>query len=547
MAEPTSDKANTTLHGYGMSPGLALGKAFVYQDIVERDHERYEIEKDRVEGEYARIERAFEYVLEDLGLSADRVEEELDAGHAAIFHAHRSMLGAPSLREELRKELEAELVNAEHVVQRVFQRHIRAFRRMTDQAFRSRADDVMDLGRRLLRRLVGIHAHTLEDIPSGSVLVARRLLPSDTVHLSRNATVAVVVAYGGPASHSALLTREMGIPAVGQLADEIEAITANDVVLVNGSSGRVVVAPDDEAIGRFEKERAKSVARQDRARKRCRERATTPSGIPVSVLANIGCQEDALVAAENGADGVGLCRIEYLYLSRQTPPSGEELQEELRPSIERFSCKSFTVRLLDAGADKDVPSLNLPAEPDPALGRRGVRLLIEYPDLLDTQLTALIQLGRKYDIRILVPMITMAEEMQEVRRALGRAAAELGVKAAPPLGAMIETPAAALCVADIVKHADFLSVGTNDLTQYALAAGRENPLVSDYFVDDHPAILRLLRMIAGDAGDRPVEVCGELAANDEALPTLVDMGFRALSVAPARVPALKEGIRSLEA
>lgn len=258
---------------------------------------------------------------------------------------------------------------------------------------------------------------------------------------------------------------------------------------------------------------------------------------------NVGCSEDVAVAAENGADGVGLYRIEQFYLARTTPPSVQELHEELRRALAPLRGKKITIRLLDLGADKPVPFVQFPPEDDPFLGRRGVRLLLKYPDLLDTQLKALLELARDQDVHILVPMVTLARDMARVRLRLREIADAAGIATIPPLGAMIETPAAALCVEEIIRHSDFLSIGTNDLTQFTMAAGRENPLVNEYFLENHPAVLRLVGMVLVEAGEVPVSVCGELGADLSSIPALLKLGLRSLSVAPPLVPSAKQAIR----
>jgi phosphotransferase system enzyme I (PtsI) len=215
----------------------------------------------------------------------------------------------------------------------------------------------------------------------------------------------------------------------------------------------------------------------------------------------------------------------------------------LKDTFAPLAGKPITVRLLDLGADKPVPFLKLPAEDDPFLGRRGVRLLLRYPDLLDTQFKALLEFSQEFDVRILVPMVTVANDMAQIRRRLIEVANAGGMRRIPPLGAMIETPAAALGISEIVQHADFLSIGTNDLTQYTMAAGRENPLVNDYFVEGHPTVLRLIRIVVEEAGQTPVSICGELASELGSVPILLSLGMRSLSVAPPLVPKVKEAIR----
>jgi phosphotransferase system enzyme I (PtsI) len=540
----TERQRNTILLGLGVSAGLAEGRAFVYGDIL-HNLEWYEIAKHQVASEHARIERAMEKVLVELGRSAERVEADLNTDLALIFRAHEAMLRDPGLTTELREELEQELVNAEQIVKRVFRRLERKFRATANEETRERADDVADLGRQVLQALAGIQTHILENIAPDSVLVARRLLPSDTVHLSRKSVVAVVAEFGGSASHAALLTREMGIPAVTQIPVVCDAIIPGETVLVDGFTGTVIVAPDSETQAEFAQRARENRVSWAASRRGCHEPATTMDGVTVAVMANIGCREDAALAAESGADGIGLYRLEQLYLSRKTLPTEEELLESMRSTVEPVGDKPITIRLLDVGADKKLPFLDLSAEVNPFLGRRGVRILLAYPELLETQLRALTRLSLEHDVRILVPMVTLAAEMERVGELLAGATASVGVDRRPPLGAMIETPAAALCAAELMEHADFLSIGTNDLTQYTMAAGREDPLVSDYFRDDHPAVLRLVRLVSEAVGDAPLALCGELAGRANALPILIGAGIRSLSVAPPLVPAVKAAVRKL--
>jgi phosphotransferase system enzyme I (PtsI) len=484
-------------------------------------------------------------VRQDLRLSANRVKQELDTELAEIFRAQELILSDVSLLEEILEELQRELVNAEYVMQRVLRRWERKFRTMDDAILRQRAEDIADLNRRLLRSLQGIYAHALEDIPEDSVLVARRLLPSDTVFLSRQSTVAVVVEYGGTGSHTALLTRALGIPAVGQIADVLQHIPPEEMVLVDGSRGTVLVSPDSDTLTSFERRKEHYQVHITKAKEHCHDPANTQDGANIEVMANITCREDAEQALENGADGIGLYRLESFYLSRKILPSEQELVEEMKQTLLPVKEQRITIRVLDVGGDKELPFLPLPHEENPFLGRRGVRLLLAYPDLLDTQLNAIMRLSRLFDIRILIPMVTLADDMKHVQERLRKAAMEMEIGTLPPLGAMIETPAAALCVESLLTYADFFSIGTNDLTQYTMAAGRENSLVNNYFQDDHPAVLSLLRMVFEQADSRPVSLCGELAGNTEALSGVLRTGIRNLSVAPSLVPIVKERIRNI--
>lgn len=533
------------LLGQCISDGLALGKAFLYEDILLRENESYDITPDMVMGEVCRFEKAITEVREDLQNAADRVERELNRDMADIFHAHREMLSGPGLLDDFEKEVQNELHNAEQVVKRVFHRRERRLRDSENQLMQERADDVADLCRRLLKKLAGIQAHSLEDIPDGSIIVARRLLPSDTVFLTRNATCGVIVEHGGSGSHAALLTREMGIPAVGQVRGAMDQIREGDTLALDGTHGEVFLNPSDEAVKRFQSRMKQAERQTAKARKLSHQHAVTLDGERVWVMANVATREDVELALQNGADGVGLYRLEAFYLPLKMPPTADELFEHLRHHLAPMKERSVNVRLLDVGGDKDLPYLNFPYDSNPFLGCRGVRLLLKYPYLLRTQVEALLRLGQEYRLQVIIPMVTFPEEVIKVRRVFEEVSRELGIDPIPQLGAMVETPAAALCVDDLAQVSDGLNIGTNDLTQYTLAAGRENELVDEYFADDHPAVLQLVeRVVRGAArAGKPTGVCGELAGKFHSLEKLLHTGVRGLSVAASKVPLIKEAIR----
>jgi phosphoenolpyruvate-protein phosphotransferase len=540
---PAREHTDIRIAGRALAPGLVIGGAFVYREPTEAPAEPDDIERHQIAEELRRLDRAMGTVREDLRVSAHRIEADTDAKLAAIFQAHEAMLQDPSLQQEIRAAVEGELISATQALTRVFRRWERTFREMTQPAQQQTAEDLADLRRRLLREMTGVKTTALEKMPPGRVLVARRLLPSDTVALPRRAVTGIVLEFGGPGSHAALLAEALGIPTVAQIPNAREIIADDDVLIVDGFRGEIVVNPDAATHTRYTEEIEGALARSAELTQLARQPACTRDGTKIAVLANVGCREDVSTAVEHGADGVGLYRLEQFYLSRKTPPTAVELLADLREMFAPLRGKPITVRLLDLGGDKPLPFLKLPPEDNPFLGRRGVRLLLRYPDLLDTQLQALWQLAREHDVRILVPMVTLAEEMAEVRMRFAAVAKEAGQNELPPLGAMIETPAAALSVAGIIAYADFLSIGTNDLTQYTMAAGRENPLVSEYFREDHPAVLRLVRIVVEEAGRVPVAVCGELARQVDAVPTLLKLGIRSLSVAPPLVPGVKEAVR----
>jgi phosphotransferase system enzyme I (PtsI) len=533
-----------TLVGTGVSPGLAKGKAFVYIDVLQRDSEYYKIDASHIDEEKTRIEKALDDVRQSLVIDAKQIKGKLGKYSSDIFLAQEAILRDAYVVKEIKRFLEVEMINAEQVVRSVFRLIARRFRDMKDDILRDRGDDIDDLSRRLLLSLAGIHAHSLENLPEDTVLVARRLLPSDTVFLSRSSTVAVLAEFAGPAAHAALLARELGIPCVGGISDLFETVKTGEVILLNGIDGTAVINPDSHALRKYERSREDVRKHRETLVINSLTKPTiTLDGIDVSVMANVRSHDDVKCAMARGADGIGLFRTEPFFLAAKHFPTDKEFAEFLLYSLHPARGKQIDVRLLDIGADKNPIYLHLPPEPDPFLGRRGVRVLRRYPDLLEAQLRALLEVSRQFPIGVLIPMVTTESDVTEIAGLFHRLADEMGIRDLPRLGAMIETPAAALSVPSLTRHLDFLSIGSNDLTQYTLAAGRENPLVGDYFIDDHPAVLRLIDIVVKESGDTPVSICGELAGRIHAIPRLLETGIRSLSVSAALVPDAKAAVR----
>jgi len=539
-----SDKKNTlTLSGSPLSPGLAEGKIFIYRDILTRLDEFYDIEEKQVEEELKRLDRAIKRILHDLKDLAGRVQEEIDPELSGIFHAHIAMVQDRRLREEMEKEIRDELVSAGSAVRTAFRRWERRFRSLETEIARQKGDDMHDLARRLVSSLAGIRAHALEELPSGSVLVANRLLPSDAVFLSQRTAAAALLEKGGPGSHAALFARETGLPCIAGLTGLLEKVSPDTLALVDADEGKVIIHPGNEEQSAFRKKVRQRREELKKARVLAHQPAVTGDGIRIHVLANVGSHQDTAEAIKNGAEGIGLYRIEQAYLGRQEPPDTDELLEEMRKTLEPAGDLPVYVRLLDIGADKPLPFIDPPIEANPALGQRGVRFLQKYPRLLQTQLEGLLQLSSEFDLHILVPMVTLPRDMLEVREHLTSSASRSGISSIPKLGAMIETPAAALSAGEIARYADFLSFGTNDLTQYAFAADRENADVDRYFDDSHHVIFRLLEIAHADVPGMPLSVCGELAGRPEYTSKLLSRGVTSLSVAPPLVPGIKKTVR----
>ncbi len=538
-------QSEVRLSGRSISPGLGMGRAWIVADVLKWSGPPAPIGPNDVDSELARLARSFEETLAELDQYAKRIEVEFDAGLAGIFRAHGAMLRELFASGEFERELRVSLLTAEAVVRRVLQRWYQKFERLDNQTLRQRADDVLDLGRNIIRRLRGEQEAGFKAIPEGSILVVERLLPSDVVTLPKSNVAAVVVETLGQGSHAALLAREKGIPTIAEIPGILALLSSGAELLVDGCHGTLVIAPQVATRSEFQERMEKWRATLVRCKAACRQPARTLDGQLIDVAANIGIHDDVGLALDNGADGVGLLRIEQLYFARPIPPTEDELFSELESLVAPLGGRSVTIRLLDVGGDKPLPYLNLPPTANPTLGRRGVRLLLNFAQLVRTQIGAILKLSREHSLRVLIPMVTLEDDIRLMRETFDALCTERKVSKPPEFGAMVETPAAALAIPALAKHVDFFCVGTNDLTQYTLAAARDDASVNDYYLDSHESIMRLLGIILDDAGARPVTLCGELAGREASVPRLLKMGFRALSVAPTVIPTTKELIRKL--
>jgi phosphoenolpyruvate-protein phosphotransferase (PTS system enzyme I) len=538
-------QSEVRLSGRSISPGLGVGQAWVVGDVLNWSGPPAQIGPNDVDGELDRLAHAYEETLAELDQYAKRIEAEFDSALAGVFRAHGEMLRELFASGEFTRELRASLLTAEAIVRRVLKRWYQKFQALENPTFRQRADDVLDLGRNMIRRLRGQQDAGLKAIPEHSILVVERLLPSDVVLLPKANVGAVVVETLGQGSHAALLAREKGIPTITEIPEILSQISRGTELLVDGFRGTLVIAPKNATRTDFQERMEKWRASLVRCKAACREPARTLDGQLIHVEANIGIHDDVELALDNGADGVGLLRIEQLYFARPTPPTEDELISELESLVAPLGDRPVTIRLLDIGGDKPLPYLGLPLTSNPVLGLRGVRLLLNYSQLVRTQIGAILKLSQEHSLRVLIPMVTLEDDIRRMREAFDALSAERKITNPPSFGAMVETPAAALAIPALSKHVDFFCVGTNDLTQYTLAAARDDASVNDYYLDSHESILRLLSIILADAGERSVTLCGELAGREEHVPRLLEMGFRALSVAPTVIPTTKALIRKL--
>jgi len=534
------------LYATTIAPGIGIGELFHLDRDTWSDAPARAIRPAQISAELKRISRAIEDVRGDLDRTIAEIEERFDAHTAGIFRAQQIMLDDPSIGAEIDSILREKLISGEQVVQIVFERAGDRLRATGKDSVASRADDISDLGRRVCLRLGGRKASLRRHFPQGSVLVADELFPSDAAALPRKGIEGIILSRGSPGSHVALFAKEMGIPVVAGIEDLRSIAPTGHRAIVDGTNGAVFIDPGAQSISRFRRRAERGRWVQFRERWLRRKPVATRDGMRVEIFSNVGTLDEAQHARQYGADGIGLFRLEKIYLAANSPPTSAELIEGVGSVIAPFRGKPINVRLLDIGGDKRLPYVDLPHEENPFLGRRGIRLLFDLPELLRAQLRALLHVHRECPLQILVPMVTEPEDVSRVRAILEEIGAKEHISQLPKIGAMIEVPAAALCAADIAAVSDFLSIGTNDLTQYTMAADRGNPTVAEYYRTHHPAIFALLRMVVDQSRGKPVSVCGDIAGDLDALPALFGSGIRSISVVPSVIADVKDRIRSLD-
>ncbi|WP_440765714.1 phosphoenolpyruvate--protein phosphotransferase [Natronorubrum sp. DTA7] len=526
------------LGGTGVTPAVGVGPVHWLAtdlelpeppdaDAVDRSSERERIAAAR--------ERALEALDRERAAAAERVGES----EAQIFDAHAAFLTDPQLEDGIDEAVDDGLP-AEHAVQAAFEDPIAQFEAM-EGPMAERADDLRDVRDRLVRELLGRETAA---IPPGSVLLAERLTPSDTTGLDPDSVAGVATVTGGRTAHAAILARALGLPAVVGVGEALRALEAGTPVVVDGERGRVIADPDPETRDR---------AGRDRTVEPIAEPVATADGRLIEVAANVG-GDDFAAAATQGADGIGLFRTEFLFLDREEPPTEDEQYEAYSDALETFPDGRVIVRTLDVGGDKPLPYREGASERNPFLGARGIRVALEeLSDLFETQLRAICRAAATEnggELAVMFPMIATVEELEATQARLEAAAsalAEEGIEyGRPTVGVMIETPSAVFMTDELAARVDFLSIGTNDLTQYVMAADRENERVADLQDPLHPAVLRAIDRTTDHGGDAWVGVCGELAGDPAVTELLIGLGVEELSTSPIAIPAIKRRVREVE-
>ena len=546
------ERQEIRFEGAGVSPGMACGKIHVVRDDLD-DVSRYRIAPSQIPDEIGRFETALIQTRMQILEMQQRIAESIGAKDAAIFDAHLLVVEDRTLIDEVLRKLETELCNVEWVFQEVATRYAETLNKIDDPYLRERALDIQDVTKRVVRNLQGKAPKTFLALSESHILVAHNLTPSDTASMNRANVLGIATDLGSRTSHAAILARSLNIPAVVGLHDITAKLETGQHVLVDGSDGLLIVNPAPETIGHYaelESRRARVVAQLKELRT---TRSTTRDGRHIVLSANIELPEDVEAVAANGAEGIGLYRTEFLYLNRTTLPTEDEQFETYRKVAERVRPDPLIIRTFDLGGDKLAPgTVDITDELNPFLGWRAIRLCLENIDIFKTQLRAILRASVVGNIKIMFPMISGLEELRGAKAVLAECHEELRRSGVPldeeiEVGAMIEIPSAAICANVLATEVDFFSIGTNDLIQYTLAVDRVNEKIAHLYEPTHPAILRLLKMIAEAAHAHHiwVGVCGEMAGDVALVPLLLGLGMDELSAGATSVPRVKRAVQSL--
>lgn len=534
------------LRGIAAAPGLSSGPVAVWPEevleIPRRTGMDAQVERQRLAESRAIVEKELEQVQQNIGRQAGTDE-------AAIFAAHALILADQALLKRADIALASGL-NAEAAWMDAVEFFAAQLAGLPDPTLSARAADVRDVGHRVLRHLLGLGGTPTPHLSEPSVVVARDLAPSQTASLDKRLVRAFCTAAGGPTSHTAILARALGLPAVVGLGSSLLDVPEGTLLLVDGDQGSVTIDPDATALEAFEIAAAETRRRHEVDRAHASEPAVTLDGHSVEVVANVGNADDAAAALSCGAEGIGLLRTEFLYLDRKTAPSEEEQIEAYNTILDAMGSRPVVVRTLDVGGDKALPYLDLGKEDNPFLGWRAIRMCLDRPEFFLVQLRALLRAGAGHDLRIMFPMVSTLEEVRKAKQLVAEARRQIADRGqplaeSPQVGIMVEVPSVAVMADRFAREVDFFSIGTNDLTQYTLAAERTNDRVAHLSDALHPAVLRQVKQVieAGHAQGLWVGVCGELAGDPEAVPILLGLGLDEFSMAPPLIPRAKAILR----
>ncbi|SFC03019.1 phosphoenolpyruvate--protein phosphotransferase [Bacillus sp. OV322] len=530
---------STLLNGIAASNGIAIAKAY---RLIEPDLTVKKQSIDSADEEVSRFRTAVETSKTELQSIRDKAEIDLGADKAAIFDAHLLVVGDPELISPIEDKIKSENINAEFALKETADMFVTMFEQMDNEYMRERAADIRDVTKRILSHLLQVQIPNPSMIQEEVIVIAKDLTPSDTAQLNRQYVKAFTTDIGGRTSHSAIMARSMEIPAVVGTKEATDIIQNGDLIIVDGLNGEVHINPTPELVKRYESEMEAYEKQKAELAKLVNEKTVSADGHHVELVANIGTPKDLTGVVNNGGEGVGLYRTEFLYMGRDQMPTEEEQFEAYKAVLEGMDGKPVVVRTLDIGGDKELPYLNLPKEMNPFLGYRAIRLCLDEQEIFRIQLRALLRASQFGNLKIMFPMIATLGEFRDAKAILEEEKQKLkdsGVKVSETIevGIMVEIPSTAVMADTFAKEVDFFSIGTNDLIQYTMAADRMNEQVSYLYQPYNPAILRLVKMVidAAHKEGKWAGMCGEMAGDEIAIPVLLGLGLDEFSMSATSI------------
>ncbi|MCY7572682.1 phosphoenolpyruvate--protein phosphotransferase [Bacillus pumilus] len=536
------------LKGIGASAGVAIAKAYCLEEPDLTVHQK---DINDPETEVKRFEEAIHVSKQELEAIKEHALKELGQDKADIFSAHLLVLSDPELLNPVKDKINSDKVNAEFALKETATMFVTMFEAMDNEYMKERAADIRDVTKRVTGHLLGVDIPNPSMISEEVVIIAEDLTPSDTAQLNRQFVKGFATDIGGRTSHSAIMARSMEIPAVVGTKEATKTVKNNDLIIVDGISGDVIIQPSEDEVKAYQKKHEDYLAKKVEWAKLVDQPTVTKDGVHVELAANIGTPEDVKGVLENGGEAVGLYRTEFLYMGRDQLPTEEEQFDAYKTVLEKMEGKAVVVRTLDIGGDKELPYLQLPKEMNPFLGFRAIRLCLEEQEIFRTQLRALLRASTYGNLKIMFPMIATLSEFREAKAILleekeALVAAGIDVSDSIEIGIMVEIPSTAVIADQFAKEVDFFSIGTNDLIQYTMAADRMNERVSYLYQPYNPAILRLITLVieAAHKEGKWVGMCGEMAGDEIAIPLLLGLGLdefsmSATSILPARTQLSK--------
>jgi phosphotransferase system enzyme I (PtsI) len=537
------------LQGIAVSPGIAIGEALVMDNEGFRIPRRF-VSRDAVEEELDRLSKAIETASSEITRNREAVAQELGEKYAAIFDAHLQMLQDSRLRSELDEMIQHRHYSPEYAVSRTFGRYAQVFQRLESRHLAERANDIFDIKKRLLRHLLGQRREGIAHLTSPVLVLAHNLTPSETANLDRKYVHGFVTEVGGPGSHTAIVAEALEIPAVVGVGDFLSDVSGGEQIIIDGDHGMVIIRPDEATIAHYRNEVEENRAVYARLKELHDVQATTADGVAIQLYGNIEFDYEVEHCVERGANGIGLYRTEFLYMGNELLPTEEVHYKAYSHVVEAMCGKPVTIRTFDLGADK-VPNLPPPEdERNPFLGLRSIRLALRHLNMFRTQLRAILRASALGSVRIMFPLVSTLLELRQAKMVLADVMEDLDDNGIAfdrhlPIGMMVEVPSAVIMIDRFVEEVDFISIGTNDLTQYTLAVDRSNKDVVGLYNAADPAVLRLISMSI-DAADKkkiPVNVCGQISGNPIYAMLLLGMGLRGFSVVPGALAEIKNVCR----